>query len=314
MGCFGVIYSVVFEVVQQYWLSETRTLTTLAQVMSDLAPNPSNANSIPDVLLNNRHYEVLIQPYPISGLKLVTMDSKQSISTYDGDFACLVTTRNITPKPSTPPKPRAPMPDWLGRLLDVALHVEPAFSPAAIDISLFTLIDNQYINHSYNVFNLGLAGDVGFAAEIGFAAQDGGGQYTQANFRAAIDEIHRIAQRARQQGPQYQTSAFSLRFVNASKAHLSMMQGQMTAMIEMDMLVGTYASKEIMFRYETAMATLKGRPHWGLEFDAINGSNNAISNLYPQWSKWQKAYSQFNKLGTFNNRFTQRMGFSNTPT
>jgi L-gulono-1,4-lactone dehydrogenase len=172
------------------------------------------------------------------------------------------------------------------------------------------LIDSGYVNQSYDIYNLALGGDVGFAAEIGFSLEDDKGNYTADNFRQAIDQIHLIAQRARTVGHQYQTSAFSLRFVDASQAQLSMMQGRKTAMIEMDMLTGTYAGQEIMYRYETNMYALGGRPHWGLEFDLLNGSNGVLSTMYPQLGTWLGVYQQFNALGTFDNRFTRRMGFS----
>jgi hypothetical protein len=310
MGCFGVIYSVVLEVMQMYWLSETRTLTTLDQLMLQLAPNPKNPKQLPDVLLNTRNYEVLIQPYPVKDFALVTMDPTQPLAQYDQYFACLVTQRNITPKPAVTPTPRTPLPDWLGKLLDLALNAEPTLTPAAIDISMLTLVDKNYVNRSYEIYNLALGGDVGFAAEIGFSLQTDSGNYTADHYRAAIDQIHLTAQRARLEGKQYQTSPFSLRFVNESRAQLSMMQGRSTAMIEMDMLTGTYGSTEIMYRYESESYALGGRPHWGLEFDLLTGNNALLAKLYPQLGDWLKVYRQFNALGTFDNRFTQRMGFT----
>lgn len=310
MGCFGIIYSVVLEVMQAYWLTETRSITSLDKVLAALQPNPNNPGSVPDVLLDTRNYEVLIQPYPIKGIEVVTMDPSSPPSDYYPYFMCLVTQRNIAPAPSSPPKPRVATPDWLGRLLDIALHVEPTFTPAAVDIALVTLIDHDYVNQSYDIYNLALGGDVGFAAEIGFSLEDAQGNYTLESFESAINEIHLIAQRARTVGQQYQTSPFSLRFVDSSQAHLSMMQGRKTAMIEMDMLTGTYAGAEIMYRYETNMYALGGRPHWGLEFDTLNGSNGVLGTMYPELSTWLGIYAQFNARGTFDNRFTQRMGFS----
>ncbi|HKU44061.1 MAG TPA: D-arabinono-1,4-lactone oxidase, partial [Polyangiales bacterium] len=309
IGCFGVIYSVVLEVMQMYWLSETRSLTTLQQLMNDLAPNPKNPHQLPDVLLGTRNYEVLIQPYPLRGFSVVTMDPKLPVSQYHADFTCLVTRRSIVPKPATPPTPRKPVSDWMGKLLDIALHAEPTLTPATLSISLLTLVDTNYVNKSYEIYNLALGGDVGFAAEIGFSLEDAAGNYTPVNFRAAIDQIHRVAQQARLQGMQYQTSPFSLRFVNASRAQVSMMQGRRTAMIEMDMVTGTYAGPEIMYRYETFSYELGGRPHWGLEFDSLTGNNALLSKLYPKLDQWLAVYRQFNALGTFDNPFTQRMGF-----
>jgi D-arabinono-1,4-lactone oxidase/FAD binding domain len=308
MGCFGVIYSVVIEVMQMYWLAEKRYLTTLDQVMADLTPNPGNPGSVPDILLNTRNYEVLIQPYPLNWFKVVEMDPAADPASYYKYFSCIVTERNIAPRPEKLQDHTA-MADWLGTLLNLLLNEEPGFTPEALNISLLTLPDN-ITGNSYDIYNLGLGGGIGFAAEIGFALEDSYGAYTNANFKAAIDKIHRIAQVSREQGSQYQTSPFSLRFVKQSRAHLSMMQGRNTAMIEMDMLTGTYAGEEIMYRYETSMYPLGGRPHWGLEFDFLSGNNGLLDRLYPKLSRWMSVYSQFNTLGTFNNAFTQRMGFT----
>jgi hypothetical protein len=309
MGCFGVIYSIVLEVMQMYWLSETRSLTTLDKLMAQLAPNPKNPQHVPDILRNTRNFEVLIQPYPMECLSVIDMDPTRPIADYNPYFTCLVTQRVIAPPPAAQPKPRTPTPDWLGTLLDLVLHVEPQLTPQAIDVSLLTLIDDAYVNKSYDIYNLALGGGVGFAAEIGFSLQDGAGNYSAEHFRAAIDKIHKTAQRARLQGSQYQTSAFSLRFVHASNALVSMMQGSNTAMIEMDMLTGTYAGKEIMYRYETESYALGGRPHWGLEFDVLTSNNGLLQQMYPQLSRWLGIYEQFNACATFSNSFTQRMGF-----
>lgn len=309
MGCFGVIYSVVLEVMQQYWLTETRSLLTLAQLLPQLAP--TSDGGLPPLLANNRHVEALIQPYPISiGSGVVTMDP-QKMRSYDGDFLCLLTVRNIAPKPATPPKPRPTMADWVAKLLSVALHIEPTLTPYALDVSIATLVDQSYVNASYAIFDLGLAGDVGIATEIGFSVDTPSGAYTDANFLAAIDTIHLTAQRARLSGAQYQTSPFSLRFVAASNAHLSMMQGRRTAMIELDLLTGTLGTEEILYRYQESVRALGARPHWGLEFDVLTGG--PLESLYPELSKWLTAYRALNATGTFRNRFTTRMGFDLAP-
>ncbi len=299
MGCFGVIYSVVIEVMPAYRLTETRTFQSLSEVLSQLRPDPENPGWLPDVLLRTRNYEVLIQPYPM----LLS----------PSDYLCLVTARNFAPAGAATSQNRTTIPDWTAQLLVILLDAEPELTPEAIDISLCTLVekpDAPYVQQSYNVYNLGLEGGVGFAAEIGFSLVDGNGHYTPASFHAAIDKIHAIAATARTQGQQYQTSAFSLRFVKGSRALLSMMEGKDTAMIEMDMSTGTYAGPEIMYRYETAMYSLGGRPHWGLEFNYLTGSNGLVGKMYPKLGAWMAVYRQLNALGTFNNSFTQRMGFT----
>lgn len=324
MGCFGVIYSVVFEVMQLYWLEENRSETTLDKLMSELQAKPNNPGHFPDVLQNTRNYEVIIHPYPMRNGKVVDMEPNAPPETYYPYFKCLVTKRNIVPRPDDN------LPDYiLGRsghrnvfaqflslfqvsfeLVVALVNLYPAIIPFTIDTAMDNLVDDKYINYSFDIYNLGLNQDAGFAAEVGLSLEDDQGNYTPRYFKEAIDRIHRLAQRARQQGEQYQTSPFSLRFVKASNALLSMMNGRNTAMIEMDMLTGTYAGSEVMYRYETSMYPIGGRPHWGLDFDNITGSNNLLGKMYPTLDRWVGVYRQFNALGTFNSSFTNRLGFT----
>jgi hypothetical protein len=323
MGCFGVIYSVVFEVMQLYWLEENRAETTLDKLMSELQANPNNPGHFPDVLQNTRNYEVLIHPYPMQNGKVMDMDPNAPPETYYPFFKCLVTKRNIVARPTNFPDNilgRSGHRNIIAQILSIfkvsfevvvdLINLFPALIPFTVDTAMGQLVDDSYINYSFDIYNLGLNQDAGFAAEVGFSLQDAQGNYTPRAFKEAVDRIHRIAQRARQQGEQYQTSPFSLRFVKSSNALLSMMNGMNTAMIEMDMLTGTYAGPEIMYRYETSMYSIGGRPHWGLDFDNINGGNNLLGKMYPTLDRWLGVYRQFNARGTFNSSFTNRVGFT----
>jgi len=317
MGCMGVVYSIVLEVMQKYWLSETRTLTTLDKVMEMLSSPAGSPGALPTALTDTRNLEVLVHPYPMKGLEIMDIDPTKPAETYYPYFKCLVTQRNIVPEGTVSPdtKPR----DFLVQLMSLfklsfeltvtLLNNYPKLTPAIINTALSGLEDKDYVQIYWKIYDLGLNGDAGFATEIGFALEDESG-YTNQNFKAAVDKIHRIAQNARVNGEQYQTSPFSLRFVKSSNAHLSMMQGTNTCMIEMDMITGTYAGPEIMMRYQNNMYDLGGRPHWGLEFDNLSGANNMIGNMYPNLDKWMAVYDQFNSEGTFNNRFTDRVGFT----
>lgn len=318
MGCMGVVYSIVLEVMQKYWLSETRTITTLDKVMAMLSSSAGSPGALPTALVGTRNLEVLVHPYPMKGLEVVEMDPTKPAETYYPYFKCLVTERHIVPEGTVSPdtKPR----DFLVQLMSLfklsfevtvtLLNTFPKLTPAIINTALSGLTDQNYVQIYWKIYDLGLNGDAGFATEIGFALEDGHGGYTNQNFKAAVDKIHRIAQNARINGEQYQTSPFSLRFVKSSNAHLSMMQGINTCMIEMDMITGTYGGPEIMMRYQNNMYDIGGRPHWGLEFDNLSGANNMIGNMYPKLNTWMAVYNQFNSKGTFNNRFTDRVGFT----
>jgi len=320
MGCFGVIYSVVFEVMQMYWLEENRTLTTLRDVIERLRPNPQNPDHLPDALINIRNFEVIVHPYPMKDGDVVEMDPAEPAETYYPYFQCLITARNIVPRPDSifgRSGHRNIIAQFLSQFdftFDVLVAVFnrfPTIIPEAISLSMPGLVDTNYIDRSFDIYDLGLNQNAGFATEIAFALQDSAGNYTETHFQQAVDRIHRIAQRARVQGEQYQTSPFALRFVKSSQAQLSMMQGMNTCMIEMDMVTGTYGGPEVMQRYQESMYELGGRPHWGLEFDHLTGSNNLIGKMYPQLQSWLDVFSQFNRKGTFNSSFTDRVGFTN---
>jgi len=316
MGCMGIVYSIVLEVMQMYWLEETREITTLDKVFDLLK---SDDGSIPDILNEYRNFEVLVHPYPMEGFEVIDMDPSLPPEHYYPKFRCLLTKRNIAQDPGGLDHRkghRQAVTQFMGmfgisfELTAALINAIPRLTPEIINLALNGLTDSNYINKYWHIYNLGLNGNAGFATEIGFSLEDEEGKYTSDNFKAAVDKIHLVAQNARINGEQYQSSPFSLRFVKESNAHLSMMQGTNTCMIEMDMVTGTYGGMEIMMRYQDSMYMLGGRPHWGLEFDHLSGSNNLIADMYPHLDKWLAVYEQFNELRTFNNRFTDRVGFT----
>eukprot|EP00794_Sanderia_malayensis_P006884 gene6884-7659_t len=317
MGCIGVIYSIVIEVMQVYWLEETRYKTTLEEVIKLLSSPEGMPGALPTALQETRNLEVLIHPYPMDGSKVIEMDFSKPPETYYKNFKCLVTKRNIVPRPDNPEGKKGHR-NFFSQLfarfelsfeiIVELLNLVPDATPFAIDEAMNGLVDESYINKSYDIYNLGLNQDAGVATEIGFPIQTKEETYTKEYFVKAVDKIHRIGQNSRINGNQYQTSPFALRFVKSSNAKLSMMHGANTCMIEMDMITGTYGTQEIMKRYQNAMYKLAGRPHWGLQFDNI--PPNVIPAMYSQFKEWVRVYKMFNSKGTFSSPFTDRVGIT----
>lgn len=317
MGTMGVVYSLVIEVMQTFWLQERRSLTTLDEVLAALQPDTSHPSHLPAVLADWRHYEVLIHPYAMRGGKVADLDDRPKRD-FDHLYRCLETRRRIVPRPSTT-SGRKGNRDFLATMLGKSrlvaktvaefVNLFPKEIPKSINMSLETLVDDEYIAKSHDVYVLGLDGDIGIAAELAFPLDDTDGKYTIDHLVAAIDTIHEVADFARRTGDQYQTSAFSVRFVAASRASLSMMEGGRTVMIELDMLNGTRGELEVMNRLENATYALGGRPHWGLDFDNLVGSGDLVDRMYPRADEWRTVYRRFNERGTFDNSFTRRMGF-----
>ena len=158
MGCMGLIYSVTLAVQPLFYLREVRTLSTWSQVRKELA--------LGEVLAENVHYELLFNPYP----------DKQ------GEIECLVTTRN----PVAPSEYRH---DWrrsrsllmelVARfpltplLINLAVGLFPRISPFLIAQALKALVNDDYVNISYRVFNIGAANYLpAYSCEIGVPADE----------------------------------------------------------------------------------------------------------------------------------------------
>jgi hypothetical protein len=284
IGCLGVVYSVVLRVRERYYLKEERSLSTWSQVKRDLLDG--------QVLRENRHYEVLVNPYAIGG-----------------EHSCLITRRNPVPAPAVPPlvQPNrnffvelaASIPGVSGLLLTI-MNSYPPLTPTILNKAMESLV-GDYVDRSYYVFNIGAANDVpGYGSEIGF---------TLDQYQAATERIFQIAEQRQQAGQAYLTSPVSLRFVQASKAYLSMMYAADTCMIEFPMLKGTIGGQELLQQIETEMYAFGGRPHWGL-LNFLSGANDLIAAMYPKLPAWLAVYQQLNPNGLFENGFTERCGFS----
>ncbi len=284
IGCMGVVYSVVLQVRERYWMKEERTLSTWSRVKQDLQAG--------GVLAQNRHYEVLVNPYLTNG-----------------EHTCLVTRRNPVPEPTVPPEQLphrnylvelfAKFPGSAAVLLDI-INAVPDLVPTIINGAMQSLAVD-YVDRSYRVFNIGAANDApAYGSEIGFPLS---------TYLDAAECILQVAADGQRVGKAYLTSPFSLRFVKASKAYLSMMHGADTCMIEFPMLNNTIGGKELLRRIEHEMYGFGGRPHWGL-LNFLSGGDKLIGSMYERYPTWLSLFQQLNLDGMFDNAFTDRCGIS----
>ena len=324
MGTMGVIYSVVVEVMQFYYMTETREKFPMDHVMKSLEPDPNDPKKIPAILRRYRNYGLMVSPYPMDGNDVIDMAPGTPTSDYYKHIESTDYKRNITQPPingeseDKEDKPRNPINAILGqfelsfKILVVILNLVPKLAPRIIKGSLNGMTDRNYVRKYQDIYTTGISGKAGFAMEIGFPVQDKDGNYTDVHLKAALDRIFEVAQTARLEGDQFQTSPFAIRFVKSSKANMSMMNGVDTVMLELDMVAGSYAGQEVVNRIQHHLYDLGGRPHWGLEFDQLTGNNDLLTQMYPEYPKWKKVYDQFNAKGTFNNATTNRLGLSKT--
>ena len=286
MGCMGIVCTAMLEVEPAYFLREVRELHPWAKVRADLEDGT--------VLRKNRHYEVLFSPY----------ERKHA-------YPCLVTTRNRTDDPSRkwwskrtrnwavealsafPPTPA---------IINLIVYWWPSLSPMLLEDAMRGLKKDEYDEVSYKVLNIGAANVLpAYSAEIGVPMD---GRHIE-----AVERIIAIAAERRRLGDVYQSSPISFRFVRASPAHMSMMNGRDTMMIELIQLTRSEGGYELLAAYEEALHKLGGRPHWG-QVNTLTGSHELIASMYPDYGKWLEVYGQLNASRVFDSPFTRRVGIS----
>jgi L-gulono-1,4-lactone dehydrogenase len=283
LGTLGIVHSAVIEVRERFWLNEVRTLTTWEAVRERLTVECDLGG--PD------HYELFLNPYAGPG----------------GQHRVLITRRSECEQP-----PPGTARDKLERHPLTELEASLALTGAVVrflarnlphlmtkrfDSVLAGMCDDGYANRSYKVFNIGEANHLpAYSMELGIAVD---GKHVE-----AVDRIIEIAATRSEEGL-FHSSPISLRFVGPSRAHASMMHGQPTMMIELIMVTGSRGGYALLEGYESRLAELGARPHWG-QYNTL--TEERVTGLYPAWHKWLAAEGQLNASGVFDSPFTERVG------
>ncbi len=294
MGCMGIIYAVVIEVTNKYMLEETRHFSQWTEVKKELQEGK--------ILRERRHYEVLVSPYFFNG----------------NDHKCLVTERNISHReyksPLIPRGHRKILPELFVRIvptfiIDAAIRFLinhfPKIIPSFVQTEINTLTDKGYIDKSYKVLNLGRDNNLAaYATEIALPEK---------RYLDAVEEIIRIVNQSVDEGKQYLTAPFSLRFVKCSPFYLSMQHGdtnEFVCMIEFPTVSKTIGGLELLARIEDALYRFGGIPHWG-QINHVGGQGqSSVERLYPRFNDWMRIYKKLAPEGRFENDFTHRCGIS----
>ncbi|KAK6534824.1 hypothetical protein TWF281_006124 [Arthrobotrys megalospora] len=293
MGCTGIIYSYILEVVDAYYLEERRAHSSWEIVKKDLMFPEKGV--FPKVLTDNRHYEVDINPYPVKNV-----------------HSCVIQTKNIS-KENKPSGSRG-IADWIAGILAGcplaehwlvwALNLWPAVSPEIINNALNSLVEGHvYIDKSYKVLNLGAVNNVkAIAMEFSYPVDD--------NLVDGIDNLLSIFQDEADKNNWYMAGPFSLRFVAASDAYLAPQQGRPSCMVELDMLLGIETGPQLLTEItrKVQASNPEVRVHWGLDLDTVR--KDSLVELYPELPKWLKVYAELNTMGVFDNPLTDRLDIS----
>ena len=305
LGCMGVVYSVVLRVSKKYWLREIRRLTTWSELTrSDgFLDRLLHGRKLRDVGSDPEHYEIYVNPYPHGG------------AGGKPEYRCLFTERFRLDAEPPLTKDDAQRGMYGGNvytalavLADDAKLLEWYMNQITDDgvrqmhdVALQTLADESYKALSYRVFNLGLPNLIrAWGIEMAFDLSQ---------TITATQRLIELAEVQRRLGRRH-SSPVALRFVAPAAAHLAMQHGRSTCMMEIGMLVGARGSRELLVDYERAyIDEFRARPHWGLDLNVLR-SEAEVAALYPAYPKWKAAFTQLNTRGTFDGKFSDRLGIS----
>jgi hypothetical protein len=300
MGCMGVIYSVVLELVPSFWIHESREVTTweevtqpegfLGRLLRNGAPDPSWNGVPPDF------YELLVNPFLTNG-----------------SHACVITRRTKRP---WNPSPSADCRQRGSTLFEVVQKVgfdrpyvvpdlvedDPAKAGSLLADGMKQTKDDCYESESYNVFNAGIINELpAYSVDMGVELHQ-----TVAAVQRVLDtsrsyELLRIG---------VHDAPLSVRFVRACDAYLSPQSGRATCMIEIFALLGVPGTDAMLFAHERdLMERFGARPHWGLDLGALSGTAS-VRQAYEHFDAWHARYLEYNASGVFDGEVTDRLQIS----
>jgi L-gulono-1,4-lactone dehydrogenase len=292
----GLIFSYTMQVDTAYLLCENRKASEWSQVREKL--QVLSNGQIPPALTEYRHYEVDVNPYPILGQRF-----------------CVETTRYI-PAPNVQPHGSRGFENWISGLLAQwhlaqealvwAFNELPSLLiPKSITSGLSTLEDQDYVDKSFKVLDLGAVNSVpAYAIELSFDLAN-----AVANLDKLFDLFVKFSQPSLGGQPWWIAGPVGVRFVQSSDAYLAPQYGRVTCMAELDMLQGINHGEGLLKKIQQDMTSdTTVRVHWGLELDTLNGPQ--VEKMYPRYNRWLNIYRQLNTTGVFNSPFTDRLGIT----
>ncbi|MEN7549853.1 FAD-binding protein [Rapidithrix thailandica] len=291
MGCMGIIYSVVLEVRDRYWLDESKTLHTWDEVKPQILDR--------SVFQGFRHVTIQINPYEIDGQHSCILVRQKYLMNKPRHLSLEDTTRNFTNNLLA----NIPLAD---EFAVAYLNLFPAKTPRTIDGALRRSRDQRFVQKSYHVQHQGheKVKSEGMSAEFAFAFENN-------SFIEATEKVFELAHKIQQEGNLYLTSAVTLRFVKNSAMYLAPEYGRDTCFIDLPSLVRAKGAASVIDKFQDAMIALGGKPHWGKLHNRFTiGQHEPLRDNYPMFDRWLEVFKTLNHQGTFNNRFTDRLGIS----
>jgi hypothetical protein len=283
LGCMGIIYSYILEVLEMYWLEESKQMDKWSAVKPKLKDK--------SLLKEARHVMVLVNPYETNG-----------------DHTCLVTRINITAKPPRNlwDRVRSFVADTLSeltvtyRLARLSFRLFPKRIPKSIDRSIKGLKDKRYVNKAPRVLYQGseFIKERAFDSEFAFDITS--------DFTNVAEDLFNAARHFAEQGKIYQTSPIGFRFVKESEALLAPEYKRSICYIDTPFLKGTIGADELLEAYQDIMFRGGGFPHWGKKNTRLAAHPEKIKQHFPKLDTWKSIQKKYDPQQIFANNYTAR--------
>jgi len=321
MGTMGVVHSFMLRVTEAFHMKEIRTLSSIPELKAKVsdgkiynlagAPGkPVDLEMVQPEISNGKdggfkgqplgayHLEFLINPY--SDKVIVTSRHPIAVTTtqdskfqFDPPGRDLVRTIHLGARFSRPLLPTWFQENFNAALswgLDQIIKIVPCYVPRLIDSTMDTLIDDAYIDRSFNVFNVGDGTNkipaLAASIYIPIASDD---------YLKALDLIRAAAAKFSKRRNRYETGPASMRFVKGTKAMLGCDVD--VCSFEFIFTATTAYALEMVEAYEAALRDGLGpekvKVHWG----QLVGKGLERGKAYKEYPKWRHLRDEMDPKG-----------------
>jgi len=324
MGTMGVVRTYVLKLTPKFHLKEVRTASTVTELKEKVKEGKiyglAGVEGVPSEIekqnvvistgqdggfkdhpLPAYHLEFLFNPHGskviVTSRHPVTVDTAEdSEMDFQPPGRDLIRTLERGARFSRPL-----LPTWVQErfnnvvvwALNTIIHILPSTVPSLIDSSMDTLVDDSYVDRSFNAFNIGFGTNQIPALSCTIHIPIEKDQYLQ-----ALDTVLETAKANAKKG-KYETAPVSMRFVRKSRALLGLPSD--SCAFEFIFTATTKYAQEVVDSYDAALRQKLGdqnvRVHWGQLMG--RESEGKVAAMYPAYERWRRARDALDPQGKF---------------
>jgi FAD/FMN-containing dehydrogenase len=331
IGAMGVIQSYMLRVTDAFHLKEIRTWSNYTEVkekltggkiyniagaspdikpvdMERISPTISDGSDggFKDQPLGAYHLEILFNPHgdkmvvttrhPIT--VTVAEDSHLDFSPPGRDLVRTIERGARFERPAFTTWFQENFGDLLSWGINFIVKLIPSATPGLIDGAMSSLIDDAYVDRSFNVFNVGDGTNQipALAATIYVPIADDG-------YLTALDLVRGAAAKFAKARNRYETGPASMRFVKAAKAMLA--PDVDVCSFEFIFTGSTTYALDMVEAYEAALKDGLGEANVKVHWGQLVGQGTHRGNRYKEYRRWREIRDELDPTGVFLNEWQQ---------